>query len=142
MNDVLSSHDHHPNRAFVYGTLQVPQVLERVLGRVPEMLPAVLHHYQRGRVVGQSYPTIVASPYARVDGVVLFVGAEDWPRLDHYEGELYVRRGVTVTLADQQTCQAACYVLGSGYGHLFDPTPWSLEGFVERDLTTFLHDWD
>jgi gamma-glutamylcyclotransferase (GGCT)/AIG2-like uncharacterized protein YtfP len=141
--DDLPPGDSQPSRVFVYGTLQVPHVLKRVLGRAPTMVAATLDGYRRGRVVGKSYPAVVAEPLAQVDGAVLCdVSSGDWPLLDAYEGELYTRTMVTVTLDDFRKCGAACYVLRAGCEQLFDPTPWSLEHFLERDLATFLRDWD
>lgn len=129
------------SHAFVYGTLRVPAVLARVLGRVPALVNAELRDYRRGRVVGQSYPAVLAAPGATVDGAVLLdVRDGEWPLLDAYEGELYVRREVTVTLDTQLSCEAHCYVLAPGSAHLFDPAPWSLETFVERDLGELLRE--
>lgn len=142
MSVAFSSPDTSSNLAFVYGTLQVPAVLEHVLGRVPAIRPAVLAGYRRGRVLGQSYPAIVAAVGATVGGALLLdVNSADWERLDAYEGQLYARCSVSV-IFDQHQCPAHCYVLRPEYAHLFDPTPWSLEDFLEGDLTTFLCDLD
>ncbi len=39
--------------AFVYGTLQYPQVLQALISRVPRMEPAVIRGYQRHSIRGQ-----------------------------------------------------------------------------------------
>jgi gamma-glutamylcyclotransferase (GGCT)/AIG2-like uncharacterized protein YtfP len=143
MNDAFCSDDHLRNCAFVYGTLQVPTVLERVLGRVPRMTVAQLQDYQRGRVSGQSYPAIVAAYGESVTGSVLFdLNDAEWSLLDAYEGELYARHKITVTIDNQQPREADGYVLRPEHSHLFDPTPWSLERFVDHDLATFLNELD
>jgi len=129
--------------AFVYGTLQVPAILERVLERVPTLLQASLRGYQRGRLAGQVYPAIIPAADALTVGHLL-VGLRDdeWPLLDAYEGQLYERHNVTVICTDEVARGATCYVLRPEYADLFDPTPWSLETFVVRDLAAFLRDWD
>lgn len=143
MNDAFSSPGSAATHAFAYGTLQVPEVLSRVLGRVPKLAQAQLADYRRGRVLGQSYPAVVAAHGSCVEGAVLFdLRDDEWRRLDAYEGELYERHMVAVTCNSAQTWTASCYVLRPHYARLFDPAPWSLSEFVERDLATFLHDLD
>jgi gamma-glutamylcyclotransferase (GGCT)/AIG2-like uncharacterized protein YtfP len=128
--------------AFVYGTLQVPAVLERVLGRVPPLRPAELRHYRRGHVSRQRYPAVVPSPNDCVTGSVLSELREtDWQSLDAYEGSLYARQAVVVTV-DGLAWTVQSYVLRPEHAHLFDEQPWSLERFVERDLLAFLAELD
>lgn len=128
--------------AFVYGTLQVPAVLQRVLGRVPPLRSAELRHYRRRHVSRQRYPAVVPSPNESVVGSLLYDLREtDWPLLDAYEGSLYAREHVAVTVSGQ-THDVQCYVLRPEYAHLLDEQAWSLEQFVERDLVGFLEKLD
>lgn len=142
MDGLTTSHT-HSRPAFVYGTLQVPAVLERVLERLPTLSAASLRGYRRGRLVGLSYPAIIPAANAITEGALLVdLRDDEWPLLDAYEGELYARHRVTVTSSNGAARDAVCYVLRPEYAHLFDPTPWSLETFVTRDLAAFLRDWD
>lgn len=128
---------------FVYGTLQLPAVLDRVLGRVPSLTPGVLRGFVRRRVEGQRYPAIVEQTHEHVAGAVLSgLTNHEWPRLDAYEGRLYTRKAVTVLLEDGSTCDAQTYVLDSASLHLLSEDPWSLPRFVEHDLTAFLTELD
>lgn len=139
--------------AFVYGTLQLPEVLQRVLGRVPEMTSARLLEHRRGRITGEHYPAVIAAPGHHVDGYVLFgVSDAEWRLLDVYEGELYERKLVSITFdgnnadsggIDGTTVgRANTYVLAAHAGARFDPTAWSLAEFVERHLADFLRELD
>lgn len=128
--------------AFVYGTLQVPAVLERVLGRVPPLRPAELRHYRRRRVSRECYPAVVPTLNETVLGSVLYELREtDWQSLDAYEGSLYTREHVAVAV-DGQTRTVQCYVLRPEYAHLLGDEAWSLEQFVERELAVFLAELD
>ena len=50
------------NNCFVYGTLMAPEVLTRLIGRVPSMCqPAFLPNYTRHPIKGRSYPGIIPS---------------------------------------------------------------------------------
>lgn len=138
MSELPHTEPRAPSDAFVYGTLQVPAVLLRVLGRVPAMLSAELHGFVRGHVRGQTYPAIVPRAGSSVSGAVLLsVQASEWRLLDAYEGELYDPTEVTVTIMGQ-TRPARCYVLRAQSAGLFDPAPWSLEKFIQADLKAYL----
>lgn len=129
--------------AFVYGTLQLPEVLTRVLGRVPEMVPARLHDHRRGRLTGERYPAVIAAPGAHVEGCALLgLSDAEWRLLDVYEGDLYERRLATVTFAGNIVGRAHTYALATHAATHFDPSDWSLSEFVERHLADFLRELD
>ncbi len=44
---------------FVYGTLQYPEVLRALIGRVPDLTPATLTGYRRYCVSQQVFPAII-----------------------------------------------------------------------------------
>lgn len=125
--------------AFVYGTLQVPSVLQRVLGRVPPGAPAVVHDFERRCIEGQCYPAIVTAPGQRATGRVLFaLTVAEWALLDVYEGAMYTRQWVSAMLSEGTACPVQSYVLRSEYSHVLGPGDWSLAHFVEHDLEAFL----
>lgn len=128
---------------FAYGTLQLPVVLERVLGHVPTLAPAVLHGFARRCVRGQRYPAIVERAAEHVEGSVLFgLGPNDWRKLDTYEGNLYSREAVTVMLDDGSALPAQTYVLAPTSLHVLGRDVWSLARFIEQDLAAFLAELD
>lgn len=129
--------------AFVYGTLQLPEVLTRVLGRVPAMAAARLHDHRRGRLSGERYPAVVEAPQHHVDGrLLLGLSPAEWSTLDAYEGDLYERRLATVTSSSNQVGEAQTYVLAGPARQRFEPVEWSLPEFVERHLADFLRELD
>jgi Gamma-glutamyl cyclotransferase, AIG2-like len=116
-------------------------VLERVLGRVPESRSATLDGYQRGSIRGERFPAIIAVPGEHVRGqLLLALDAVDLRALDAYEGDLYTRASVTVTLDDQRSVNAETYALAGHANPLFEPRDWSLEDFVAHDLDAFLRE--
>jgi len=124
---------------FAYGTLQVPLVMERVVGcRVAPPEPAVLENYRRFLLRGKTYPGIVESPGDAVRGVLFRrLGPDPVRRLDAFEDPVYERRTVRV-LAGAEAVAADAYVIPAGSRHLLDTVDWSLEGFREHDLDRFL----
>lgn len=85
---------------FVYGTLQLPEKLQSLLGRVPSLEPATLHGYRCGLVARADFPGIVPQPDSIVNGQVLApLDQFELEILDQYEGELYQRLRATVMTA-------------------------------------------
>jgi hypothetical protein len=58
--------------AFVYGTLQSPEVVRLLLDRMPTCKPAILHGYSRRCIKDRVYPAITpAEASSKVQGMVL-----------------------------------------------------------------------
>ncbi|WP_218019435.1 gamma-glutamylcyclotransferase family protein [Nocardia arthritidis] len=82
---------------FVYGTLQFPEVLETLLGRVPPSEPAELAGWRAAALPGRIYPGLVAASHARTRGVVLSgLAAAEWTVLDAFEDDEYDLRRVRI----------------------------------------------
>jgi len=119
---------------FVYGTLQFPEVLHALLGRVPPMTPAVLRGWRAAVLPGRPYPGLVPAPGKEVPGWVLAdLDAHEWTILDAFEGDAYDR--ITVTLAGGRT--ATTY-------RWRDPadvsaTDWDPNTFAERTLAAYVN---
>ncbi|GAB4121515.1 MAG: hypothetical protein Tsb0027_17820 [Wenzhouxiangellaceae bacterium] len=76
------------HQVFAYGTLRQPLVRWLVIGRLPEVQPAVLPGFRKqGR-------NVLPQPGAMTRGVVFAVSADELRRLDRYErlGVRYQRR--------------------------------------------------
>ena len=98
---------------FVYGTLSDPSVFMVVTGTTVTMESAVLDGYIKVSSL-KSFPYIQPMPGARVEGFLAPpVDEATLSRLDQYEneGELYVRRQVTVQTAEGPR-EAFTYVAG------------------------------
>lgn len=72
---------------FAYGTLADPGFVARVLERPVAAEPAELVGFVRVEPEGFDYPVVLASPGERTEGLLYrALRADDWRRLDAYEG--------------------------------------------------------
>ena len=127
------------HNVFVYGTLQLPEVMLAVTGRTFPALPARLAHYARHRLRGKSFPGIRPSPGASVDGLLyLGIDAPAQQRLDEFEDDFYRREPVTVTTADGAEWAAQAYVTREECYGLLLAEEWSLAEFRRTSLPGFL----
>lgn len=123
---------------FAYGTLQVPEVMERVLGRALTAVRATLLDHACFSLRGRVYPAIVERPGAAVEGIVYSgVGEQDLELLDLYEGSLYERRQAAAVSAGAHA-PAFIYVLRAEHHALLDDKPWDLETFRREHLSPYL----
>ena len=106
---------------FVYGTLMSEEVLQTLLGRLPEMDPRPAYlppGYSRHPVKGRVFPGVIRHPASRettttttttttnnnvrterVEGILLSgISPEDWTILDWFEDTAYDRCSVPVSL--------------------------------------------
>jgi len=119
---------------FVYGTLQVPDVTRRLIGRVISGQPATLSGYRCGVVARADFPGIVPQVGATVPGQLLLnLSVEEIRQLDRYEGELYRRVEVSVQL-QASGAQRRCWVyMITGWArHRVTETPWTMEWYQQR----------
>jgi hypothetical protein len=63
--------------------------------------------------------------------------APELQHLDHYEGELYERRALSVRVGGS-TLSAVGYVLGDGHRSLLSTEPWELAAFERDHLADYL----
>ncbi len=114
---------------FAYGTLQLPEKLQQIIGRTVNAEPAVLKGYRCGLVARANFPGIVASKQGQVEGMVLFnLGFKDFQLLDHYEGELYQRVMVSV-LHNETPTQCWAYTIVPWAHSRVTDKPWSIDWY-------------
>jgi gamma-glutamylcyclotransferase (GGCT)/AIG2-like uncharacterized protein YtfP len=126
-------------RLFAYGTLQVSEVLQAVIGgERRSSVPALLPGFRRFCVPGKPYPAIVADASGAVSGL-LYDGLSmaELELLDYYEGELYERRELQVTVPSGELL-AESYVLRQEHGALIADTGWDLGEFEREHLASYL----
>lgn len=126
---------------FVYGTLLVPGIWDKVSGE-PSLRfePALLHGYEIRRVRNAVYPGIFESDDAPpVAGKVFF----DLPetalrRLDAYEDSFYVRSGVHPELRRGVRVAADAFIVPAREASLYlSEEGWSLDWFESNGLEGF-----
>ena len=123
---------------FAYGTLMSGEIMLAVTGSRFPAAPGVLWGFRRNRIRGEVYPGIIPSLEERVDGILYRnLTEDDWKRLDLFEGEMYVRSGVTVQLEDGTVGQAQTYVLKPQFENRLSSEPWSLEEFLQSGRARF-----
>lgn len=83
---------------FVYGTLRLPEVQLRVIGRSVELTSDILNGYKTVPVVigGNEYLTLIQDDNSKIEGAVISVTKEELERIDAYEPEEYERISLTL----------------------------------------------
>ncbi len=129
---------------FAYGTLLFPELFAAVCGETRTLHAARLDGHSRYRVRGEHYPALVARSGGYTRGV-LYEGltAVDWQRLDDYEGTLYERRAVIVTVltvpsSGEQRRAACTYLLADRYRYRLERRHWSAAAFASHHLAASL----
>lgn len=86
------------HRVFAYGTLLNPEVQEAVIGRRADGPPDRLAGFAKSSLQDgpDSFANLTPDPDGRVAGKVIEVTQHELARIDMYEGDLYVRRRVTL----------------------------------------------
>lgn len=102
---------------FAYGTLQEPEVLKELIGRVPEIKAAHVDGYVRFFDDDIGYFSARTEEGSRIRGKVL-IGLDDdaVTKLDDYEGtpfHVYERSPATAKLTDGTAIQVQIYLKGA-----------------------------
>lgn len=127
---------------FAYGTLMCADIMRAACGGLPAARPARLDGFSRHPVAGEEYPGIRANSGHAVDGVLyLDVSPEQLARLDAFEGAQYLRRPVTVRLADGSRQEAQTYVFADHCLYLLQPGEWDYDAFSATGRGRFESDY-
>ena len=128
-----------PVDLFVYGTLMIPEVYQRVTGLpLRDHQRATLQDHQRYRVAKEPYPAAVPEQGASISGLLVRrLEQATIERIDQFEGASYQRRATTVETADGPRT-AQFYLLRESARQLLGerPEPWSLERFRSAALAS------
>ncbi|MGR8946793.1 MAG: gamma-glutamylcyclotransferase family protein [Gammaproteobacteria bacterium] len=125
---------------FVYGTLMEPRVFEAVTGFSVSMHMATLNGYRRFAFSGECYPGIVPGEDSdSVNGALIFdLSPATWQRLDDYEGRMYERREVFVSVDETERTAAMSYVVKPFYCHKLTNRDWDYDDFRANHLQRYL----
>ncbi|CAB5114845.1 Signal transduction histidine kinase CheA (EC [Olavius algarvensis associated proteobacterium Delta 3] len=115
-----------------------PDIMTQVSGSAHRRRTATLPDYIRKTLKEEVYPAIIPHVDAVVEGVLYFdVSHGAFDRLDQFEGPLYVRTGVVVTVNDEKRVSAQTYVLDAAHNDRLSDTDWSYELFLKRNKNSF-----
>jgi Gamma-glutamyl cyclotransferase, AIG2-like len=115
------------------------EVMESVVGRRFAEQPAVLAGYRRRLLRGAVYPAVVPAATESVSGV-LWSGLDlaALAKLDLFEGALYERPALPVTLTSGERCDAFVYVLRPEHRSLATDALFEEADFRARHLRDYL----
>src|SRR3982074_2116547 len=81
-----------PDALFVYGTLLFPEVLQALLDRVPELIPASVAGWRVVALPGRVYPGLVLDSETATGFLIIDLATSEWQILDAFEDEQYELR--------------------------------------------------
>ena len=128
---------------FVYGTLLFPEILEVVLGRVPDFKDGILSDYHRFNIHDgintRLYPAISNQPGGLVEGrLLLDLSYDERQVLDAYEGREYFKKTVQVQ-CEGQLVEAEVYIWHTAGKDLLKGS-WSPSNFKIHHLDQYVRD--
>jgi len=123
---------------FAYGTLMCGSIMREVSGFDLPAVPGTLKGYCRRSVKGELYPAIMPYRGGCVEGVIYrCVPGLAWERLDRFEGEMYVRKRVRISLSEGTAFPAATYVVQPGFEHCLGRSDWDFGEFLLEGKASF-----
>lgn len=126
------------DHCFAYGTLMCEDIMGEVTGCGLIAESGLLKGFRRCTIKGELYPGIIPSANCDVPGIVYRdVSPDAWRRLDEFEGELYERQKVQITLPDGGILWAATYVVKPAFVSRLAPVDWHFEDFLKNGKSVF-----
>ena len=123
---------------FAYGTLMCEDIMLAVTGERFSRNAGFLRDYQRRKIKGEVYPGVIPRPGGVVEGIVYRdVSDAAWSLLDSFEGEMYRRQVVRVSIADGTSLEAHTYVVRPEFKDRLGSSEWNFEKFLRRGKKTF-----
>ena len=116
---------------FAYGSLRFPEVVETLIGRMPDHTPAVAQGWRAAALPQRVYPALVTARASAPGILFKELTAAEWRVFDAFEDEVYELR--ELSLADNRTGWA--YVCTDESEVL--PGDWDVEHFRDQELATY-----
>ena len=119
-----------------YGTLQFPEILRALLGRVPDLEPGTIVDHEARRLPGVGFPGLVAAPGSLAPAhVIVDLSEQEWEALDAYEDDFYALVDVVVLIDGGLEVPAVAYRVPAS---MATSTIWTADWFAAEHLETFL----
>ncbi|MGD8566769.1 MAG: gamma-glutamylcyclotransferase [Gammaproteobacteria bacterium] len=130
----------HMQRLFVYGTLEFPEVVHKVLGTTLEGENAWLRGFARYLLINREYPGIIRDAGSVTEGVLYHgITPKHLRALDRYEDNIYQRQRVQVVDLRGDTVEAWAYVIPPRHRRLLSRKPWQRNAFRNKHLRRFVN---
>ena len=124
---------------FCYGTLQIPAVLEAVIGRSLCGIQATLPGYGAFKIRRAEYPGLLPSPFLATRGMLYRdVTIPELQILDRFEGRLYQRRRRVIVKDNGQRAHTWVYTMAAGKSRQLTRTPWDFQRFMQVEYRRFM----
>jgi gamma-glutamylcyclotransferase (GGCT)/AIG2-like uncharacterized protein YtfP len=122
---------------FVYGTLQSPEIIKKLTGKLFKSKPAVLVGYKRYCIKNSNYPAIIQQDDSKTLGL-LIENMDDLSLsiISFYEGEEYEKKKVTVN-SNEKSEDVLTFVWVQGIEFL-ENKDWDLDNFEKTFLEHYL----
>lgn len=125
------------NDLFVYGTLLSDAIVEKIIGRVPEAVTAVLPGFACYYVKGATFPGIIREVGGQVRGKILTgLTQREIGRLDDYEDDFYIRMEVGLSVDGEET-SAQAYIVPDEAKNFLTSHVWTWEDFERNFLDEY-----
>jgi gamma-glutamylcyclotransferase (GGCT)/AIG2-like uncharacterized protein YtfP len=117
---------------FVYGTLMFPEVLDALLGRVPDSAAASISGWKAVGLSNRVYPGLVQASASTTNGRLLTgLSRDEWQVLDDFEDDTYELRQLSL----DHGAQAWSYIWPDH--HSATSIAWQPTEFASRHLPTY-----
>ncbi|MFI6578928.1 gamma-glutamylcyclotransferase family protein [Nocardiopsis sp. NPDC050513] len=117
---------------FVYGTLLFPEILDALLGRVPDAEPAAAPGWRAAALPGRPFPVLVPGTDTAQGRLVSGLSESERRIIDVYEDDWYELR--PLELADGRTGWA--YVAAASTA--VSPEDWDADAFAAEHLAAYV----
>lgn len=124
---------------FVYGTLMLDEVWDRLIRHKHQKLDATVHGFARYTVTGEVYPGLRHKLHGKVHGVLVRgLNKNELNVIDRFEGQYYTRKRIVADVDSFGKVSCETYLFKKNYLHLLSTTEWSKDAFLEMQLTLLI----
>ncbi len=132
-----------PIALFAYGTLEIPEVMSSVAGRLFLQQPACIADHARYCLRQRVYPGLRYEAGSITHGT-LYTGLDGktLKRLDAFESDIYIRETHVVATRAGELTRAEVYLIPPRHYGELTHKPWNPAAFKQRSLRHFLDGCD
>lgn len=125
------------HKLFVYGSLQSPEIVEKLTGKSFKAKPAVLTGYKRYCVKDCDYPAVIQQNDAETTGFILEnVDELSLDIISFYEGDEYEEKTLTAIFGEKEQ-KVRVFIWKAGIQYL-ENQEWDFRRFKELFLEYYL----